>query len=109
MDDAYQIETEPSSEPPRRRSNPARWLRRLMVLDAAAVSRWRAGCWGARLVPAGAAISLVAAPAHYLFDKAKSSPAGLIAVIGSFLLFGLGTVAALTRNSWNHSESRIDK
>lgn len=81
----------------------------LMVLGAAGVSRWITGCWGARLVPAGAAISLVAAPAHYLFDKAKSSPAGLIAVIGSFLLFGLGTVAALTRNSWNHSESRIDK
>ena len=81
----------------------------LMVLGAAAFSRWMTGCWGARWVPAGAAISLGAAPAHYLFDQARSSPSGLIAVIGSFLLFGLGTVAALTRNSWNHSESRIDK
>jgi hypothetical protein len=81
----------------------------LMVLGAAGFSKWMTGCWGARWVPAGAAISLGAAPAHQFFEAAKSSPAGLIAVIGSFLLFGLGTVAALTRTSWNRSESRIDK
>ena len=93
MDDAYQIEAEPSSEPPRP-SNPARWLRWIIAgnpfypLSAAGVARWITGCWGARLVPAGAAISLVAAPAHYLFDKAKTSPAGLIAVIGVFSCSG---------------------
>jgi hypothetical protein len=81
----------------------------MTVLGAAALSRWITSSWGARLVPAGALFSLLAGPAHYLIDKAKSSPTGLIAVIGSFLLFGLGTVAALTRNSWNHSVSRIDK
>ena len=114
MDDAYQIEAEPNTEPPRP-SKPARWPRWIIAgnpfypLSAAGVARWMTGCWGARLVPAGAAVSLGAAPAYYLFDQARSSPAGLIAVIGSFLLFGLGTVAALTRNSWNHSESRIDK
>jgi hypothetical protein len=81
----------------------------LIVLSAVGVSRWIRGSWPAGIVTAGAAISLLAAPVHYLVDKARSSPTGLVAVIGSFLLFGFGTVAALTRNSWNHSASRIDK
>ena len=29
-----------------------------------------------------------------------SAPAGLLAVLGSFLLFGLGTLAALTKHYW---------
>jgi hypothetical protein len=49
---------------------------------------------------------LVFAPAHPVFDIAKSSPAGLLAIVASFLLFGLGTVAALTRSAWIPSVSR---
>lgn len=55
------------------------------------------GQWGARVVPAGAALSFLAAPANSFFD---TSPAGLQAMLGSFVLFGLGTLAALTKHRW---------
>ena len=35
----------------------------------------------------------------------QSTPTGLIAVISSFLLFGLGTLAALTRQRWRKAEN----
>ena len=56
------------------------------------------GQWGARVVPAGAALSFLAAPANSFFG---SSPPGLVAVVGSFALFGLGTLAGLTKHRWN--------
>ena len=59
------------------------------------------GQWGARVVPAGAALSFLAAPANLFFDLMRTSPAGLLAVLGSFALFGLGTVAALTKHRWH--------
>jgi len=58
------------------------------------------GQWGARVVPAGAALSFLAAPANSFFDLMRTSPAGLLAVLGSFALFGLGTFAALTKHRW---------
>jgi hypothetical protein len=36
-------------------------------------------------------------------------PAGLLAVIASFLFLGLGTVAALTREFWHHHEHKMDR
>jgi hypothetical protein len=81
----------------------------LMVLFIGVLAQWIAGCRISRVVVAGASISLLATPANYLVDKIRTSPTGLLAVVGSFLLFGLGTAAALTRSSWNHSASRIDK
>ncbi|HEU0008453.1 MAG TPA: hypothetical protein VFT34_01410 [Verrucomicrobiae bacterium] len=59
------------------------------------------GQWGARVVPAGAALSFLAAPANSFFDLMRASPAGLLAVLGSFALFGLGTLAALMKHRWH--------
>jgi len=59
------------------------------------------GQWGARVVPAGAALSFLAAPANSFFDLMRASPLGLVAVLGSFALFGLGTLAALTKHRWH--------
>jgi hypothetical protein len=59
------------------------------------------GQWGARVVPAGAVLSFLAAPANFFFDLMRTSPAGLLAVLGSFALFGLGTWAALTKHRWH--------
>ena len=56
------------------------------------------GQWGARVVPAGAVLSFLAAPANSFFG---TSPAGLLAVLGSFAFFGLGTLAALTKHRWH--------
>jgi hypothetical protein len=78
----------------------------VLVLAACVLSRWLRGYWEPRLVTIAACICLFAAPAHYLFEKARTSPAGLVAIVGSFLLFGLGTIAALTRSAWNPSASR---
>jgi hypothetical protein len=77
-----------------------------LVLAVCGVARWLTGEWGSRLVPVAAGMCLVFAPAHPVFDIAKSSPAGLLAIVASFLLFGLGTVAALTRSAWIPSMSR---
>lgn len=81
----------------------------LTVLFIGILAQWIAGYRVSRVVVASALVSLLATPANYLVDKIRSSPTGLLAVVGSFLLFGLGTAAALTRSSWNHSASRIDK
>jgi hypothetical protein len=78
----------------------------MLVLAVCAIARWRAGEWGSRQVPLAAAMCLVVAPAHPAFDLAKASPGGLIAIVASFFLFGLGTIAALTRSAWNPSMSR---
>ena len=77
-----------------------------LVLAACAIARWLSGEWGSRLVPLAAGICLLVAPAHPVFDIAKVSPAGLLAIGASFLLFGLGTIAALTRSAWSPSMSR---
>lgn len=77
-----------------------------LVLAASAVARWFTGEWGSRLVPIAASVCLFVAPAHPAFNIAKASPAGLVAIAASFLLFGLGTIDALTRGSWSPSVSR---
>ena len=72
-----------------------------LVLGIYIVARLVTGRWGALVVPAGAALSFLAAPANFLVDKIRTSPAGLPAIAGSFLLFGLGTIVALTKRRWN--------
>lgn len=64
------------------------------------------GQWGARVVPAGAALSFLAAPANSFFDWLRASPSGLLAVLGSFALFGLGTLVALTKHRWHPATAR---
>ena len=59
------------------------------------------GQWGARVVPAGAALSFQAAPANPFYNLVRMSPAGLMAVAGRFALFGLGTLMALTKHRWH--------
>jgi hypothetical protein len=59
------------------------------------------GQWGARVVPAGAALTFLAAPANFFLEWLRTSPAGLVAVLGSFALFGLGTLVALTKHRWH--------
>ena len=78
------------------------------VLAICGLARWLAGEWASRLVPLVAGLCLAVAPAHPAFEMAKGSPAGLLAIVASFLLFGLGTIAALTRSEWNPSASRYE-
>jgi hypothetical protein len=63
------------------------------------------GCHVARVIPVTAILVMISGPADFAVCTIPTAPAGLLAVAGSFVLFGLGTLAALTRHRWQHSES----
>jgi hypothetical protein len=54
-------------------------------------------------VPAAAVLAMLSGPTGSTTSTLHSVPVGLMAVIGSFLLFGLGTLAALTKHRWNRT------
>jgi len=74
------------------------------VLSAYLISRLVNGAWGARVIPLAALLVAFSGPADSSFTQLHSAPAGVLAVIGSFLLFVLGTVAALTRHRWQRED-----
>ena len=51
-------------------------------------------------VPVAAALVALAAPANQAMIGVQSTPVALITLAASFLVFGLGTLAALTKNRW---------
>ena len=57
------------------------------------------------VIPASALAVVLSGPCCLGIDRLSAMPAGLLAVIASFLFLGLGTVAALTRKFWHHGES----
>jgi len=60
------------------------------------------------VIPAASAMVLLAGPCDAAGSAAYSMPVGLLAVIGSFCLFGFGTVVALTRHFWHRHEPMSD-
>jgi hypothetical protein len=62
------------------------------------------GHWSARVIPLAACLVTLARPAEFGGNKLETIPTGLLAVIGSFLLFGLGTLVALTKHRWTKKE-----
>jgi hypothetical protein len=74
-----------------------------VVLGVYLAARCFRGSWGQVVVPAAAMLSMLSGPGNRGVDTLHSMPAGLLAVIGSFLLFGLGTLAALTKHRWHHN------
>lgn len=67
------------------------------------------GVWRLFVVPASALAVALSGPSCLAVDRLRSAPAGLLAVIASFLFLGLGTVAALTREFWHHHEYKTEK
>jgi hypothetical protein len=67
------------------------------------VARVIRGHWSSRVIPLAASLVVLAGPAELGGNKLETFPTGLLAVIGSFLLFAMGTVAALTRHRWHKS------
>ena len=63
--------------------------------------------WGKIAVPITAMLVLLSGPGNAAVTGLRSASVGLLAVIGSFLLFGFGTVAALTRQHWHHHEHEL--
>jgi hypothetical protein len=69
------------------------------------IARLVTGRWGALRVPVGAVISFLAAPANFGVEKMTALPARLLVVVGSFMLFGLGTAVAMLEDQWRLSTS----
>lgn len=67
------------------------------------------GAWQLFAVPAFALTVALSGPCYFAIDHLRSLPTGLLAVIASFLFLGLGTAAALTRNSWHHHEHKSER
>ncbi len=87
-------------------STQAKWLvsgSALLVLAACLAARLLSGNWGPVILPVAAMVSMLAAPSSYLLRKSMTSPSGLLAIVASFLLFGLGTLLALTKHRWHGS------
>jgi hypothetical protein len=70
------------------------------VLAVCLIFRWLRRGWGPVAVPLAASVVLLSAPGHAAAAHLQSAPAGLLAVAGSFALFGLGTLGALTKHRW---------
>jgi hypothetical protein len=75
-----------------------------LVFTIYGIVRWRSGQWGPRAVPLAALLTLLSGPGEFLGGQLQEAPIGLLAILGSFLLFGLGTIAALTRHHWGKAE-----
>jgi hypothetical protein len=67
------------------------------------------GVWQLLAVPVSALVVVLSGPCCVAIDRLRSTPAGLLAVIASFLFLGLGTAAALTREFWHHHEQKAER
>jgi hypothetical protein len=73
------------------------------VLGVWFLFRWLSGKWGHMPILVASIPVLLSAPGHVAAIQLESAPAGLLAVIGSFVLFGLGTLGAITKHRWSSS------
>jgi len=79
----------------------------VIVLSGYALFRILHKSWGPWILPIATMLVMLASPASATAEKAHSLPLGVLIIIGSFIFFGLGTAAALTRQRWHkpqHSE-----
>jgi len=72
-----------------------------LLLGAAIVARLLTGGWRPAVVPIAATLVLLMPPGEFAAAKLQATPAGLLAVAGSFVLFGVGTLVAMTKPRWN--------
>jgi hypothetical protein len=76
----------------------------LLGLSVVAVyfcARFILGQWGPRVLPYAALALMSMEPICKIASKVPETPAGVVLLIGSFALFALGTVAALTKERWH--------
>jgi hypothetical protein len=71
------------------------------VLVIYLAARCLSGHWGPWPVPIAAIMVLLSGPSDFTAGKLQDTSTGVLAVAGSFLLFGLGTLAALTKQYWH--------
>ena len=76
------------------------------VLGVCLLARWLQKRWAVRLLPIAAVLVCFSVPSHSAAVQIGSTPSGLVALIASFLLFGLGTIGALLKHRWQALETR---
>jgi hypothetical protein len=86
------------------RSDVAMWLPCIpgvIVLGAYVVTQILRGRWDTFILPAASILTVLSGPGNYLIERLLTAPMGLLAVVGSFVLFAVGTGAALTKDRWH--------
>ncbi|HEX5222870.1 MAG TPA: hypothetical protein VFZ59_25160 [Verrucomicrobiae bacterium] len=78
----------------------------LFVVAALVLCVWAARgflfqIWRPMVIPITAGLVTLCHPMNFVVMKTQTTPVGLLAVIGSFVLFAFGTVAALTKHRWH--------
>lgn len=79
-----------------------------VVLTIYVCAQIRSRKWDLPVIPGAAILAMISGPGANAVENVRTMPLGLLAVIGSFLLFGVGTVAALTRTYWHKPEPSGD-
>jgi hypothetical protein len=74
-----------------------------IVLGAYLITQLLRGRWDLFILPAASILTVLSGPGNTLVLFLESAPMGLLAMIGSFLLFVLGTAAALTKHRWHRT------
>ena len=85
-------------------SGAAMWmpcLQGAIVLAAYLITQLLRGRWDTFILPAASILTVLSGPGNAFVLRLQSAPIGLLAVVGSFLLFALGTAAALTKHQWH--------
>jgi hypothetical protein len=77
------------------------------VLGVCLALRLIEGHWRRLGVPLAAALVALCGPVNALSQALRAAPTALLLVVASFICFGLGTVAALTKHRW-HPRSSAD-
>jgi hypothetical protein len=57
--------------------------------------------WPPLALPVAAGLVALCSPVNFLIVQTQAAPTGLLYVVGSFALFGLGTIVALTKHRWH--------
>ncbi|HYG22048.1 MAG TPA: hypothetical protein VEH04_04635 [Verrucomicrobiae bacterium] len=78
----------------------------IVVVIACAVVRIFRGRWEFQILLTSAVLVGLAGPGHVLVGVMRSAPGGMLAILGSFLLFAIGTGAALIKHRWHESQEK---
>jgi hypothetical protein len=76
-----------------------------IVLAAYLITQFLRGRWDTLILPTASIMTVLSGPGNSLIGSLHSAPVGLLAVIGSFLLFALGIAAALTKHRWHRTSA----
>ena len=90
------------------RSDAALWMPCIpgaLILGAYLIRQFLRGRWDTFILPAASIMTVLSGPGNYLIERLHTAPVGLLAVVGSFLLFALGTAAALTKHRWHRTSA----